>query len=277
MLTVGVGNVWGADYTCTFTKLTSGSEISSYTNSHTFTSGSVTWTVYGNQSVDDSDIRVGGKNTTNTDRTLTSGKISISVSKFTINHLGTGNGKNSSITINSIKLEVANNSSFTGADVITKSSPSVGSSGSLEYIPTSGTSWAANSYYRVTVNYKITGSNNCYIKIGSFVCKEASSCTSISPSLSYVGGTSLTVGATSGSPTITGNTGSGTVTYSSNNTSVATVNSSTGVVTAVAAGNATITAEESVRFRTRSPFPRSMLPCSTRSARIWQILILNPA
>lgn len=242
MLTVGVGNVWGADYTCTFTKLTSGSEISSYTNSHTFTSGSVTWTVYGNQSVDDSDIRVGGKNTTNTDRTLTSGKISISVSKFTINHLGTGNGKSSSITINSIKLEVANNSSFTGADVITKSSPSVGSSGSLEYIPTSGTSWAANSYYRVTVNYNITGSNNCYIKIGSFVCKEASSCTSISPSLSYAGGTSLTVGATSGSPTITGNTGSGTVTYSSNNTSVATVNSSTGVVTAVAAGNATITA-----------------------------------
>jgi len=175
LLSLGISQTWGADYTCTFTKLTSGSDISSYTNSHTFTSGLVTWTVYGNQNVDDSDIRVGGKNTTNTDRTLTSGQISISVSKFTINHLGTGNGKSSEITINSIKLEVANNSSFTGADVITKSSPSVGSSGSLEYIPTSGTSWAANSYYRVTVNYKITGSNNCYIKIGSFVCKEAAS------------------------------------------------------------------------------------------------------
>lgn len=172
MLALGSGNVWGADYTCSFTKLTSGSEISSYTNSHTFTANGVTWTVYGNQNVDASDIRVGGKNTTATNRTLTSEQISIAVSKFTINHLGTGNGKSSEITINSIKLEVANNSSFTSADVITKSSPSVASSGALEYSPTSGSSWAANSYYRVTVNYQITGSNNCYIKIASFVCKE---------------------------------------------------------------------------------------------------------
>lgn len=69
-----------------------------------------------------------------------------------------------------------------------------------------------------------------------------SSCTAISPSLSYAS-TSLTVGGgNSAAPTLSGNTGSGAVTYSSSNTSVATVNASTGVVTPVAAGSATITA-----------------------------------
>ncbi len=68
-----------------------------------------------------------------------------------------------------------------------------------------------------------------------------SSCTAISPSLSYAS-TSLTVGGgNSAAPTLSGNTGSGAVTYSSSNTSVATVDAS-GVVTPVAAGSATITA-----------------------------------
>ena len=71
--------------------------------------------------------------------------------------------------------------------------------------------------------------------------KSASSCTSITPSLSYTS-TSLVVGGTSSSPTVSGNSGSGAVTYSSSDTDVATVNSSTGVVTAVGAGSATITA-----------------------------------
>ena len=63
----------------------------------------------------------------------------------------------------------------------------------------------------------------------------------ISPTLSY-DATTIAVGSTSSSPSISGNSGSGTVTYSSSNTSVATVNESTGVVTAVSAGSATITA-----------------------------------
>lgn len=70
----------------------------------------------------------------------------------------------------------------------------------------------------------------------------ASSCTAITPSLSYASTTLTVGGGNSATPTVTGNTGSGTVTYSSSNTSVATVNSSTGVVTPVAAGSATITA-----------------------------------
>jgi len=69
-------------------------------------------------------------------------------------------------------------------------------------------------------------------------------CTSITPSLSYAsaGGTTLTVGdVSSAAPTITGNTGSGSVTFESSDEDVATVDED-GKVTAVAAGTATITA-----------------------------------
>ena len=236
------GNVWGDNYVLTYSKNSSGN--SDYTKTYSVTVGGVTWVGYGNISAEDA-LRVGGKNTTNTDRTITTTTAgpNIEVSSLTLSHNGTGNGKNSSITINSIKLEVANNSSFTSADVITKSSPSVSSAGSLVFEPTSG-NWAKKSYYRITVNYKISGSNNCYLKVTGITLTEASSCTSITPSLSYasVGGTTLTVGSSStGAPTITGNTGSGAVTYSSSDNDVATVNAS-GIVTAVAAGTATITA-----------------------------------
>ncbi len=74
-----------------------------------------------------------------------------------------------------------------------------------------------------------------------------SSCTSITPTLSYasVGGTTLAIGgSSSGSPTVGGNTGSGAVTYAITATpsGCATINNSTGVVTGVHAGTATVTA-----------------------------------
>ena len=84
--------------------------------------------------------------------------------------------------------------------------------------------------------------SSSYTKIKTITITYTCSCTNdIAPSLSYTS-TTLSSGATSSSPTITGNTGGGSVTYASSNTSVATVNESTGVVTAVAPGNATITA-----------------------------------
>lgn len=72
-LIAGNSSVWADDpvYTLSFTKLTSGDNISSYTAAHSTTCSGVEWSVFGNQSLGDY-IRVGGKNTTNTDRTLTS-------------------------------------------------------------------------------------------------------------------------------------------------------------------------------------------------------------
>ena len=70
--------------------------------------------------------------------------------------------------------------------------------------------------------------------------EEEVTCTEITPSLTY-SSTTLEIGSTA-NPTLTDNTGDGTVTYSSDNLSVASVNVTTGVVTAEAAGTATITA-----------------------------------
>ena len=70
--------------------------------------------------------------------------------------------------------------------------------------------------------------------------EEEATCTKIAPSLTY-SPTTLEIGSTA-NPTLTDNTGDGTVTYSSDDSSVASVNATTGVVTANAAGTATITA-----------------------------------
>lgn len=177
------GSMMAADYTLTFPKNTSGS---SYTAAHETTCDGVTWDVFGNQSLDGDILRIGGKNTTNTDRTITGkNSLDIVVASVTINHDGIGNGKNSEITVNSFKLEVADNASFTDADVVTKESPDVSAAGAITFKPTSGTSWAADSYYRITMNYKVTASgtaNNCYVVINNIVFAEYTTNPSISAS-----------------------------------------------------------------------------------------------
>ncbi len=110
----------------------------------------------------------------------------------------------------------------------------------------------SSSVYSITISpatQTVSLKNNGgAVTITQLVVTYSSSCTSITPSLSYasVGGTTLAIGgSSSGSPTVTGNTGSGAVTYSitaSSPSGCATVNPSTGVVTGVHAGTATVTA-----------------------------------
>lgn len=166
---VGLGSAWAEDvcYSLTFSKLTTGTNYNSYTAFHTFTSGDIEWDLYGNQSIGDN-IRVGGKNATATNRTLTSkGKIKNTISKIIIKHSGIGNGKNSQITINSIKVEGSTSQTFENGKSKEMSSPSVSSAGELEFVLENDEIWDENSYYRITVNYVIEGANNCYITINS--------------------------------------------------------------------------------------------------------------
>ena len=175
----GVSVAWGEDplYTLSFTKLTTGTNYNSYTNYHSITCNEVGWSVRGNQSVGEY-IRVGGKNTTATDCPLISTDVLSStkkIGKVVINHDGIGNGKNSTITINSITVEGSTNSSFENSISKTINSPSVSvqRSGTLEFIPEE--EWAASSYFKITVNYKIVGSNNCYLTINTIDFYEATS------------------------------------------------------------------------------------------------------
>lgn len=106
---------------------------------------------------------------------------------------------------------------------------------------TTTSTWTIDTDKSYGVFYVGKGSNGTNDIYSITITTPCPCTTDISPTLSYEN-TTLSIGATSLSPAITGNTGSGTVTYESSNTSVATVNESTGVVTAVAPGNATITA-----------------------------------
>lgn len=230
--------MWADDpvYTLSFTKLTSGTNYNSYTGSHSITCSTIGWSVYGNQSLGDY-IRVGGKNTTNTDRTLTSSAVLSStkkIGKVTINHSGTGNGKDSEITINSITVEGSTSSDFSSSISKTISSPSVASSGSLDFVPDED--WATSSYFKITVNYKITGSNNCYLTINSVDFYEA------------IGGGSLTTSdlALTGAPIdldfdLYNNSSNQVINYTTSSTGAVTVSSSSYISTSVDSENKRIT------------------------------------
>ena len=141
---------------------------SSYTEAHSLTSNGVEWSVFGNQTQGDY-LRVGGKNTTATDRSLTSTDVISStekIGKISINHSGTGNGRNSSITINSIKVEGSVNSDFSSSKIVIINNPSVSSAGTLDF-SLDGADFDSNSYFKITINYQISGKNNCYLTINS--------------------------------------------------------------------------------------------------------------
>lgn len=143
----------GKVYTLSFTKNTN---ANNYATASEQTSSSITWEVYANCSLGDY-IRVGGKNTTDTDRTLTSkSNLPAGIKKVVINHLGIGNGKSSSITINTISVAV------NGGETKTLANPSVSSSGELEFVFNTAQKAAI---YTITINYKISGNNNCYLTI----------------------------------------------------------------------------------------------------------------
>ena len=179
LLTMGFGQAWGAEgdlvYALSFSKLTTGTNFNSYTAAHTITVSSKNWNVMGNQSIG-AYLCIGGKNTSNTNRTLYStSQISSDkvVGKITISNGGTGG--TGTITLNSIKLEVASNSTFTTI-IDTKTINSPAKDGSIDFTPTAPLAvWPKNSYYRITYNYKNSqSSSNGYIKVNNIKFYEGS-------------------------------------------------------------------------------------------------------
>ena len=253
-LVVGSSSVWATEtpvYTLSFEKLTSGTNYNSYTGAHSITCSSKEWSVYGNQSLG-SYIRVGGKNTTATNRTLTStdALVNKKIYKVTVNHSGIGNGKSSSITVNSITVEGSTNSDFSGSLSKTISSPSVSSEGSLDFELDDDAVWANNSYFKITVNYKITGSNNCYLTINTidFYEEIAETGESTSVTINSAGITNTDVYTSSIAGYLTAsikdnfdNPVNAVIAWSSSNKNVATVGSD-GSLTLLNAGSTTITA-----------------------------------
>lgn len=149
-------------YTLAFTQLTS---ASSYTAKHDYEYDGVDWSIFGNQSLSGNILRIGGKNIIATDRTITStSKISGEVSYIVINHAGLTNGKESQITVNSFSIEASTDPGFTAetTEKVTITDFSVSDAGDLNIAFEDS---HKDSFYRITMNCTITGSNNCYLTI----------------------------------------------------------------------------------------------------------------
>ena len=184
-LIVGSGSLWADEtpvYTLSFTQLSNESPNNSYTAVHSTVCSEITWNVFGNQT-QGAFIRVGGKNTTATDRTLTSTSVLSStkaIGRVVINHSGTGTGSNTTITVNSLTVEGSTSSTFdSSVKSKTISDPSVSSAGELEFTLADG-NWDANSYFRIKMNYLVaktdpskSGPNNSYLIINNVKFYEA--------------------------------------------------------------------------------------------------------
>lgn len=116
----------------------------------------ITWNVEGNaQQVP---WRIGGKSKTNQDRKVSSKTpMGSAISKVTL-ELGAAN----SVTLNSLKLQVASDAEFsTILDTRTITSPAANTTHT--FTPTSGTEWATGAYYRFVFNITITSTSNKYV------------------------------------------------------------------------------------------------------------------
>lgn len=174
--------MWGDEVYYTFT--TKASSNNAYASTYDVTIDELVWNVPGNQYADGG-LRIGGKGGSKAaavstfDRIIT-GKSSLdkAITKICFNHGGISNNK---CVVNSVKLTVADNSSFTdGVDYVLTPSFSLNTDGSFIFVPTApATVFAKDSYYKFTINQTITGSSNYYLLVKSidfYIESDASVC-----------------------------------------------------------------------------------------------------
>lgn len=161
LMTIGVGSVWGAEgdvvYTLSCVKNTSNSAYATY---YDVTINSKTWNAPGNQTFDGY-WRIGGKDLTKVDRTIT-GKSNIDkpIKKITINHKGKSHN---SLTVNSVTITVATDASFKNVIDTKQYTPSITTSttGNFDLEPSSSV-WESGCYYKFTINVSNSSSSSNY-------------------------------------------------------------------------------------------------------------------
>ena len=196
IFTIGIGQMWGAEtlvYTLTCPKNASNS---SYTSNYDVTVNGISWKAPGNQFADGA-WRIGGKNTTNTNRTVYSQTaISNDISKIVITH----GSKSSGCTVNSVtvKVSTAKNAAGTVKNTFT---PSYVNNGTMTITRPDGADWS-NCYYTIIYNYKSSSSSsNNYLILSKieFYEEETVACSTpptVGSSLSSVSSTVNSITAT---------------------------------------------------------------------------------
>lgn len=127
-----------------------------YANNCDITIDGITWNVTGNaQSIP---WRIGGKSISNTDRTVYSKTAMGSpISKVSLN-VGAASG----IIVNSLKLTVASDANF--SSVLDEVTATFSPNSTINFVPSTGTEWAKNAYYKFTFNVTVSGSNNKFLE-----------------------------------------------------------------------------------------------------------------
>ena len=158
LCTIGVGQMWGAE-TIIYTldgNTTGGSN--SYADASDITQNNVSWSVVGNTTM--SPWRIGGKSLTNTDRTIASTtSIASNISKVVVSH-----GTASSVTVNSLKLIVASDASF--SNVVSTVTGEFTASKTTTFTCPNNADWT-NMYYKFVYNITISGTSNKYLQFNS--------------------------------------------------------------------------------------------------------------
>lgn len=127
----------------------------SYTAEATTTIDKIGWAVTGNSYM--VPWRIGGKNITNTDRTIYSTTaISNNISKIEITH-----GAASSITVNSMTVIVSKNADFSSP--VSTLTPNFAANGTVTVNRPDGKDWS-NCYYKFIYNVTVSGSSNKFIE-----------------------------------------------------------------------------------------------------------------
>lgn len=164
---------------------------SGYDTESDITQSLIKWGVCGNTTMNP--WRIGGKSISSENRTISSKTaMSRAISKIEV-VLGS-----KTCTLNSLKLEVANNSTFSTI-LYTKTIPSPAENTTHTFTPTSGTEWATGAYYRLTFNVTC-GSSNQYIQLSSvkFYANSGSTTTTYSVTTGTMSNGSVTATPSSG-------------------------------------------------------------------------------
>ena len=159
-------NVWADDepfYTLETVPFATGSNHTSYNDYYDDVHDGMIWNAPGNQSLEGK-WRIGGKSTKDVpfdkvDRTITAKTpMGSAINRVVVNHLGVSK---SSFVVNSMKLTIASDVEYkTVLDEVTLT-PDVSAAGSVEFLPSTGTAWATEAYYKLTINVtNPTTSNN---------------------------------------------------------------------------------------------------------------------
>lgn len=117
-------------------------------------------------------IRVGGKSTADVKTsTLTSLSASVvDIASVTIQSMKVSSG--SGFTMDSVELSVSNSSDFT---VTTDTVTGVEVSTNMVFVPSSGTSWASGSYFKLSFNWSSTTTSNRGMDVEKVIFEESTS------------------------------------------------------------------------------------------------------